>query len=317
MPTESGSDAAFATSSTATWRASPASTSPTARAWSCTRRRSTWACASGDVRGHAAGVPPGSWPRIWRAPRRERAGDPHTAAPALAPVRRPQKPGSVVVGTRDVGQWQVTTRPVACRWRCRCATPAATCCAPPRGRAGRPTRTDVSFYAFGRGRASWKSEATHRSARRVDWKPGESARVLIQSPWDRATALLTTEREGVRSHRQFAITSTQDAFDADHRSRLPNVYVSVMLIKGRTATDITPPVRITARPRSASATRRSSSTIRRNGCKWSGLGSQGVRPKQPATVSVAVTDSATPGAERSDAVGGGLRPAFADRLFDA
>ena len=32
----------------------------------------------------------------------------------------------------------------------------------------------------------------------------------IQSPWPRATALVTVEREGIRSHRSFAVESTQD-----------------------------------------------------------------------------------------------------------
>ena len=29
---------------------------------------------------------------------------------------------------------------------------------------------------------------------------------MIQSPWEQATALVTTEREGIRTHRQFALT---------------------------------------------------------------------------------------------------------------
>ena len=36
---------------------------------------------------------------------------------------------------------------------------------------------------------------------------------MIQSPWEQATALVTTEREGVRTHRQFALTSTQQSID--------------------------------------------------------------------------------------------------------
>ena len=43
------------------------------------------------------------------------------------------------------------------------------------------------------------------------YKPGDTARIMIQSPWEQATALVTTEREGVRSHRQFALTSTQQS----------------------------------------------------------------------------------------------------------
>ena len=70
---------------------------------------------------------------------------------------------------------------------------------------------------------------------RKTYKPGETARIMIQSPWEQATALVTTEREGIRSHRQFALTSTQQSIsvpieDAD----IPNMFVSVLLVKGRT-----------------------------------------------------------------------------------
>ena len=43
--------------------------------------------------------------------------------------------------------------------------------------------------------------ASRSSPRRKTWKPGERARIMIQSPWETATALLTVEREGIRRHR--------------------------------------------------------------------------------------------------------------------
>ena len=57
---------------------------------------------------------------------------------------------------------------------------------------------------------------------------------MIQSPWEQATALVTTEREGVRTHRQFALTSTQQSIDIPiAEDAIPNIYVSVLLVKGR------------------------------------------------------------------------------------
>ena len=54
-----------------------------------------------------------------------------------------------------------------------------------------------------------------------------------------ATALLTVEREGIRSHRRFAITSTQDTVEVPiTEADVPNVYVSVVLVKGRTSTEL-------------------------------------------------------------------------------
>ena len=52
------------------------------------------------------------------------------------------------------------------------------------------------------------------------------------------TALVTTEREGIRSHRRVAITSTQQSITVPITDDdVPNVFVSVLLVKGRT----TPP----------------------------------------------------------------------------
>src|SRR4029453_17472092 len=73
-------------------------------------------------------------------------------------------------------------------------------------------------------------------ADRSTYKPGDTARIMIQSPWERASALVTTEREGIRSHRQFTLTSTQQSIDVPiGEGDIPNLYVSVLLVKGRTA----------------------------------------------------------------------------------
>ena len=64
--------------------------------------------------------------------------------------------------------------------------------------------------------------------------PGETARLMIKSPWEKATALLTTEREGVRTYEKFALTSTQQTVSVKVREEdIPNVFVSVVLVKGR------------------------------------------------------------------------------------
>jgi uncharacterized protein YfaS (alpha-2-macroglobulin family) len=110
-----------------------------------------------------------------------------------------------------------------------------------RDASGRATRTDLFFYATGPGRTPWRSEENRidLTPERQTWKPGEHARILIQSPWERATALLTVEREGVLRHRRFEITSTQDTVDVPvTEADVPNVFVSVVLVKGRTATEL-------------------------------------------------------------------------------
>src|SRR5450432_2444557 len=60
---------------------------------------------------------------------------------------------------------------------------------------------------------------------------------MIKSPWENALALLTTEREGVRTQRTLRLASTQETVSVPITEQdIPNVYVSVVLVKGRSGT---------------------------------------------------------------------------------
>ena len=100
------------------------------------------------------------------------------------------------------------------------------------------TVTRESLYALGSGYTAWQRYDHNRIdlvADKSGYKPGDTAKIMIQSPWEQATALVTTEREGVRTHRQFALTSTQQSIDVPIADAdIPNLYVSVLLVKGRT-----------------------------------------------------------------------------------
>lgn len=106
---------------------------------------------------------------------------------------------------------------------------------------GRSTRTRSWFYAVGDGYTAWERYDHNRIdliPEKKSYRPGETARIMIKSPWEKATALLTTEREGVRSWKTFEITSTQQTITVPIAEKdIPNVYVSVLLIKGRTQKD--------------------------------------------------------------------------------
>ncbi len=110
-----------------------------------------------------------------------------------------------------------------------------------RDQAGHVTRTLTSFYVLGEGYTAWERFDHNRITlvpERNTYRPGDSARIMIQSPWERATALVTTEREGVRTHRQFALTSSQEYVTVPiTEDDIPNMYVSVLLVKGRTKDD--------------------------------------------------------------------------------
>ncbi|HKO54476.1 MAG TPA: MG2 domain-containing protein, partial [Thermoanaerobaculia bacterium] len=104
--------------------------------------------------------------------------------------------------------------------------------------AGHSTRTRVSFYAVGAGYTAWERYDHNRIdlvPEKKLYKPGDTARILVKSPWEKATALLTTEREGVRTSRPFELTSTQQTITVPVTDKdIPNVFVSVLLLKGRT-----------------------------------------------------------------------------------
>jgi alpha-2-macroglobulin len=106
---------------------------------------------------------------------------------------------------------------------------------------GRYTVTRESFYSLGSGYTAWERYDHNRIdlvAEKETYRPGETARIMIQSPWEHATALLTVEREGIRTHRQFELTSTQQSVEVPiTEDAIPNLFVSVVLVKGRT----TPP----------------------------------------------------------------------------
>jgi uncharacterized protein YfaS (alpha-2-macroglobulin family) len=108
--------------------------------------------------------------------------------------------------------------------------------------AGHRTRTDRAFYGTGNGYTAWERFDNNRiklQPERLSWKPGETARLMVQSPWESATALMTIEREGVRSYKQFSLTSTQQTIDVPvTEADIPNVFVSILLIRGRTSKDI-------------------------------------------------------------------------------
>ena len=103
--------------------------------------------------------------------------------------------------------------------------------------SGRYAVTKTSFYALGAGYTAWERYDHNRIdlvADKPRYKPGDTARIMIQSPWERATALVTTEREGIRSQRQFQLTSTQQSVSIPvTENDIPNVYVSVLLVRGR------------------------------------------------------------------------------------
>jgi uncharacterized protein YfaS (alpha-2-macroglobulin family) len=99
----------------------------------------------------------------------------------------------------------------------------------------------MTFYATGGGWFSWGRDDTERIELvpdRLVYKPGDLAKVLVKSPYQEAEAIITTEREGVISTRQMKLTGSATAIDVPlTEEAIPNIFVSVMLVRGRVASD--------------------------------------------------------------------------------
>ncbi len=110
-----------------------------------------------------------------------------------------------------------------------------------RDAAGRATVTEHRFWAMGAGYTAWERFDHNRITLRPEqttWRPGDRARLMIESPWESATGLLTVEREGIRRHERFTLTSTQHTVEVPITDEdIPNLYVSVLLVRGRTSTE--------------------------------------------------------------------------------
>ena len=117
---------------------------------------------------------------------------------------------------------------------------------------GRYALTKTSFYVLGEGYTAWERYDHNRIELVADkprYKPGDTARIMIQSPWEQATALVTTEREGIRTFRRFALTSTQESISVPiTEDDIPNLYVSVLLVRGRTPAPAAPAGNATGGP---------------------------------------------------------------------
>ena len=104
---------------------------------------------------------------------------------------------------------------------------------------GNAVRTDALFYAAGGGYAAWERADDDRIdliPEKARYAPGETARILVQSPFETATALVTVEREGVLESRVETLTGSAPQVEIElGEEHLPNVFVSVILLHGRSA----------------------------------------------------------------------------------
>lgn len=104
---------------------------------------------------------------------------------------------------------------------------------------GNQVLSETHFYATGSGYVAWQRSDDDRIElvpEKKSYQPGETARIMVQSPFEEATALVTVEREGVMSSKVVTLTGSAPQIEIPITdAHMPNVFVSVMLITGRTA----------------------------------------------------------------------------------
>lgn len=107
---------------------------------------------------------------------------------------------------------------------------------------GNPLRTATTFYVTGKGYVAWERSDDDRIelvADAQEYKPGEKARILIKSPYEKCIALVTLEREGIMDSRIVHLESSAEKIEVPiTEEHIPNLFVSVILLQGRTATHL-------------------------------------------------------------------------------
>ncbi len=107
---------------------------------------------------------------------------------------------------------------------------------------GNRTTTESYFYAIGQGYVAWEREDDDRVdlvPNTTQYRPGDIARIMVKSPFESAEALVTLEREGILSHQTLKLMGSTPTLEIPiTETHLPNVFVSVILLKGRSANHV-------------------------------------------------------------------------------
>ncbi len=101
--------------------------------------------------------------------------------------------------------------------------------------SGAYTRTNV--YAYGGGYIGWdfrNDDIVEILADRDEYAPGDTAKIMIQSPFPECTAIVTLEREGVLWQKSFPLKGNGTPIEIPiTEEHVPDVYVGVLLLRPR------------------------------------------------------------------------------------
>jgi uncharacterized protein YfaS (alpha-2-macroglobulin family) len=104
---------------------------------------------------------------------------------------------------------------------------------------GNRVTTTTYFYVTGPDYVPWErrdDDSIELVSDAENYKPGQNARILVKSPYEKAKALITIERELVLESRVVDIGGTSSQVEIPILPEyIPNVFVSVLLVQGRKA----------------------------------------------------------------------------------
>ena len=103
--------------------------------------------------------------------------------------------------------------------------------------AGRLALTTASVYAIGQGFAAWQESDTNRVEivpDKASYEVGDTAHLLIKSPFQSCKALVSLEREGIADAHVVELTGSAATIDVPVREEhVPNVFAGVVLVRER------------------------------------------------------------------------------------
>lgn len=104
---------------------------------------------------------------------------------------------------------------------------------------GRVNQAATDFYVSGPGPVGWhmtNDDRLNLVPDKREYRPGDVARIMVQSPFESGEGLLTVERAGVRQVYTFKIENQAPVLTVPLTEEdAPNVFVSVLLARGRIA----------------------------------------------------------------------------------
>ncbi len=107
---------------------------------------------------------------------------------------------------------------------------------------GRRNQAARSFYVSGQEAVGWQffdDDSLRLIPDKTEYKPGEMAKIMVQSPFSQGQGLLTVERSGVRRSQVFDITGQSPVLEVPIAAGdAPNVFISVILTRGRVADEL-------------------------------------------------------------------------------